>query len=132
MLAENPDTLPIPETVTIEGKELDDALQYGPTNGLTRIREWLEELQTEVHGRKKGDDWALSMQTGSQDGMFKVSRARWRPLRAGLTQPDIPSLPQLRRSGVARDAAVCWCPATFAVAECGTHRSGLRSLPILG
>lgn len=63
----------MPEAVTIDGPDLEFALQYGPTPGLPTIRGWLETLQEKVHGRKKGDDWTLSMATGSQDGMFKVS-----------------------------------------------------------
>ena len=60
-----------PTAITIEGEDLEVALQYGPTPGLTKLRAWLEEFQMKVHKREKGD-WGVNIGTGSQDAMFKV------------------------------------------------------------
>ena len=66
----------IPPTLTISGDELDEALQYDLTPGLTSFRNWLEELQMSVYHREKGDwsirDWSISVGTGSQDLIVKV------------------------------------------------------------
>lgn len=59
----------------IEGSDLWDALQYGPTPGLTTFRNWLTSLQETVHKREKGGEggeWSISVGTGSQDMMTKV------------------------------------------------------------
>lgn len=58
--------------LTIEGKDLSDALQYGPTPGLTNFREFLTELQETVHKRPRGSDWSVAVGTGSQDCMVRV------------------------------------------------------------
>jgi len=58
--------------LTIEGKDLSDALQYGPTPGLTNFREFLTELQETVHKRPRGGDWSVAVGTGSQDCMVRV------------------------------------------------------------
>jgi hypothetical protein len=47
-------------------------MQYGPSAGLVNIRNWLSELQTQVHKRQPGN-WAVSLGSGSQDLMSKVS-----------------------------------------------------------
>lgn len=59
--------------LTIDGQDLSDALQYGPTPGLIPFREFLTELQEKVHHRPRGADWAVAVGTGSQDCMVKVS-----------------------------------------------------------
>ena len=58
--------------LTIEGKDLSDALQYGPTPGLTNFREFLTELQETVHKRPRAADWSVAVGTGSQDCMVRV------------------------------------------------------------
>jgi len=84
----NPDTFPFTsftytarspidpneETVLkIEGKELTQALQYGPSAGEKQLVDWLEGLQEFSHGRKKNEGWRVSVGAGSQDMIFKVS-----------------------------------------------------------
>jgi tryptophan aminotransferase len=60
------------QTVTIEGPDLDDALQYGPSPGMTALRSWLADMQSTVHEREQDGTWGVSMGTGSQDLMYKV------------------------------------------------------------
>ena len=62
-----------PTSLTIEGPDLEVALQYGPTPGLLKFRNWLEEFQSTVHKREKNGEWAVNVGTGSQDLMAKVS-----------------------------------------------------------
>jgi hypothetical protein len=47
-------------------------MQYGPSAGLVNIRNWLTTLQSQVHKRETGN-WAISLGSGSQDLMSKVS-----------------------------------------------------------
>ena len=66
----------LPSSITIDGPDLDAALQYGPTPGLSFFRTWLEEFQTVVHNRpkKQGEvEWTVTLGGGSQDMMYKVS-----------------------------------------------------------
>lgn len=65
--------------LTIEGKDLSDALQYGPTPGLTNFREFLTELQETVHKRPRGGDWSVAVGTGSQDCMVRCFRSVLNP-----------------------------------------------------
>ncbi|KAK4685239.1 tryptophan aminotransferase, partial [Tremellales sp. Uapishka_1] len=65
----SPDT-EAPLHLTIEGQDLDHALQYGPSSGLVTLRKWLSDLQTHVHGRQQGD-WTVCLGSGSQDLMTK-------------------------------------------------------------
>ena len=57
----------------ISGKALADGLQYGPTAGLPNLSNWVYGLQEKVHGRKKTADWKVSIGSGSQDVIYKVS-----------------------------------------------------------
>jgi len=61
-------------SLTIEGPDLEVALQYGPTSGLIKFRAWLENFQSTVHKREKNGEWAVNVGTGSQDLMAKVCR----------------------------------------------------------
>ncbi len=76
--------------VQLDGELLDAAMQYGPSAGLPQIRKFLGDLQTQVHGRAPGN-WAVSMGSGSQDLMSKVSQRasaavlRWQ--RCGWSLP---------------------------------------------
>jgi len=73
-LNSTPDDSDIPSSITIEGPEINAALQYGPTPGLTPFRGWLEDLQKRVHRRHNDrGDWTVSIGTGSQDLMYKVA-----------------------------------------------------------
>lgn len=60
--------------LTIDGEDLSDALQYGPTPGLTPFRAFLTDLQETVHKRPRGHDWSVAVGTGSQDCMVRVSQ----------------------------------------------------------
>lgn len=63
-----------PTNITIDGQDLNDALQYGPSGGTLTLRDWLEGLQEHVHGRKReGGGWTVTLGSGSQDLMTKVS-----------------------------------------------------------
>ena len=57
----------------IAGDRLAAGLQYGSTSGWEALVEWVEGLQTYAHGRRKDDAWRVSMGSGSQDLLFKVS-----------------------------------------------------------
>lgn len=61
-------------SVSIAGSDLEAALQYGPTDGIPRLVQWIETLQTQLHGvQKKDGDWRCSVGVGSQDSLTKVS-----------------------------------------------------------
>ncbi|WWD21180.1 hypothetical protein CI109_105664 [Kwoniella shandongensis] len=64
----DPSALPV--DITIDGNDLDTALQYGPSAGLPKLRDWLEQLQSKVHKRERGN-WTISLGSGSQDMMYK-------------------------------------------------------------
>lgn len=63
------------QILTIGGKELDAALQYGPTAGIPSLLEWIWGLQEFAHGRKRGEGWRPSVGSGSQDIIYKVCGA---------------------------------------------------------
>lgn len=64
---------PKEETVlTIEGNDLAQGLQYGPTAGAKQLIDWIEGLQEFSHGRKKNEGWCISIGAGSQDLIFKA------------------------------------------------------------
>ena len=58
--------------VTLKNKDLEEALQYGPTPGLPRLIKWLLELQEKVHERVLGEDWTLTCGAGGQELLYKV------------------------------------------------------------
>lgn len=60
-------------TTEVSGKELAEGLQYGPTAGIPSLCEWVYGLQEKVHGRHKGEGWRVSIGSGSQDVIYKVS-----------------------------------------------------------
>jgi tryptophan aminotransferase len=47
---------------------------------LKKLTDWLYGLQEFNHGRKKSDDWRVSVGTGSQDLLFKVGGYKYRPI----------------------------------------------------
>ncbi|BEI85072.1 hypothetical protein CcaverHIS002_0504730 [Cutaneotrichosporon cavernicola] len=83
--------------VELDGDLLDAAMQYGPSAGLPQIRQWLNGLQTHVHGRAPGN-WAVSMGSGSQDLMSKAFHALLNPGDPILMETPVYSgvLPTLR------------------------------------
>jgi tryptophan aminotransferase len=74
-------------TLTINGGELETALQYGMTPGMPAFVKWLTGFQSHVHHRKivkQGDaieggenPWTIHVGQGSQDLLTKV-RQCWR------------------------------------------------------
>lgn len=72
------------QDVELDGELLDIAMQYGPSAGIPHVRNWLSGLQTHVHKRQPGN-WTVSMGSGSQDLMSKVSTSDERSeVRAGV------------------------------------------------
>ncbi|KDE09685.1 hypothetical protein MVLG_00089 [Microbotryum lychnidis-dioicae p1A1 Lamole] len=61
-----------PETLVVEGENLNESLQYGPTAGLKKLVTWLEDLQVMKHSRKKDGSWGVSIGSGSQDLINKA------------------------------------------------------------
>lgn len=68
----------MPVSITIEDPDLATALQYAPSAGIPKLREWLADLQAHVHERPRGD-YAISVGSGSQDLMFKGFQAVLNP-----------------------------------------------------
>ncbi|KAJ7485806.1 pyridoxal phosphate-dependent transferase [Mycena latifolia] len=64
-----------PFTLTLEGGDLSEALQYGNTAGVPRFLDWLEQFQTHVHKRVRDDTWSVTVGAGSQDLMYKACEA---------------------------------------------------------
>ena len=75
-------------TLTIQGSELETALQYGSTPGTPALVQWLTDWQAKMHHRRivqPGDKvqggqnpWTINVGHGSQDLLTKVS---WKTLR---------------------------------------------------
>ncbi|KAJ9480025.1 putative Aromatic/aminoadipate aminotransferase 1 (putative) [Pseudozyma hubeiensis] len=70
------------ETVSIEGSDLDIALQYSATSGLPKLVEWIIDFQSRVHSRARvqeasqpGQVWRCSFGNGSQDLLTKTFEA---------------------------------------------------------
>lgn len=70
--ARSPDNDGTETTLTLDETDLARGLQYGDTAGQKELIEWLYRLQELNHGRKKGEDWRLSIGSGSQDLINKV------------------------------------------------------------
>lgn len=71
------DTLPQSTTetsqeVVIDGSDLDSALQYGPSPGLTDLRNLLFDFQGKIH-KREDEGWMVSMGSGTQDLLYKVN-----------------------------------------------------------
>ncbi|SPO32530.1 related to aromatic amino acid aminotransferase I [Ustilago trichophora] len=77
-ISPNGDTV---ETVSIEGSDLDIALQYSATSGIPKLVDWIEQFQSKVHNRQKltqggkGEVWRCSFGNGSQDLLTKTFEA---------------------------------------------------------
>ncbi|KAJ7241335.1 pyridoxal phosphate-dependent transferase [Mycena haematopus] len=59
-------------TIHLENDELNEALQYGMTAGVSRFINWLEKFQSHVHKRAPDDSWNVIVGAGSQDLMYKA------------------------------------------------------------
>lgn len=64
------------KNLVIQGADLEEALQYGMTDGLPRLNSWLVNLQSTVH-RCPVDppNWKVTLGTGSQDLLNKSFEA---------------------------------------------------------
>jgi tryptophan aminotransferase len=60
------------EVLTLGPKELETALQYGPTAGTPSLLEWIWGPQEFSHGRKRDEGWRPSVGSGSQDVIYKA------------------------------------------------------------
>jgi len=76
-------------SLTLDGKEVAAGLQYGDTAGYGPLREWLSGLQEFFHGKKRSDDWSLSIGTGSQDLLFKAITALVNPGDSVLVESPV-------------------------------------------
>ena len=59
--------------LTLDGDDLAQGLQYGDTAGLKPLLDWIGGLQEANHGRRKNEGWRISIGSGSQDLIYKVS-----------------------------------------------------------
>lgn len=74
-----------PAPLRIEGKDLEDALQYGATAGLPRLNKWLVDFQSHVHRRHvDAQKWQVTLGVGSQDLLSKSFEM--------LLDPDVDSI----------------------------------------
>ncbi|KAJ7676697.1 pyridoxal phosphate-dependent transferase [Mycena polygramma] len=62
-------------TITLENNEVNEAFQYGETEGMGRLITWIEEFQTHVHKRVLDKSWSVTIGAGSQDLMYKACAA---------------------------------------------------------
>ncbi|SJL09891.1 related to aromatic amino acid aminotransferase I [Armillaria ostoyae] len=65
--------------VDLSQAELAKGLQYGETAGIPQLRNWLTGLQENIHGRRQGEGWRLSVGSGSQDLIYKAVTAMINP-----------------------------------------------------
>ncbi|PVF99708.1 PLP-dependent transferase [Serendipita vermifera] len=77
------------KTVMIEGKALEEALQYGPTPGLPGLQKWLKGLQCISHKRGQTTDWELAVGSGSQDLLYKAVCALVNPGECALVEAPV-------------------------------------------
>ncbi|CAO1627874.1 unnamed protein product [Parajaminaea phylloscopi] len=62
-----------PTTLNIQGTDLEEALQYGPTRGMPRLVTFLESIQERVHRRPIDHSvWQVTQGIGSQDLLTKA------------------------------------------------------------
>jgi tryptophan aminotransferase len=59
--------------LTMDGDDLAQCLQYGDTAGLKALLDWFMGLQELSHGRRRNEGWRISVGSGSQDLIYKVS-----------------------------------------------------------
>ncbi|KZS92528.1 PLP-dependent transferase [Sistotremastrum niveocremeum HHB9708] len=65
----------VSSTIKLEGKALNEGLQYNLTSGLPDLVSWITELQERSHERKAEEGWRVSMGVGSQDVISKCVSA---------------------------------------------------------
>jgi tryptophan aminotransferase len=57
----------------LSGAALAEALQYSASAGIPSLLKWLTDFQAYEHGRGTDGGWRISVGTGSQDLLYKVS-----------------------------------------------------------
>jgi tryptophan aminotransferase len=70
---------PRTDNLVIEGEDLDAALQYGTTDGMKELRDWLTTLVKTAHERSDDEGWRVSVGPGSQDLLYKTLNALLNP-----------------------------------------------------
>ncbi|ORX39311.1 pyridoxal phosphate-dependent transferase [Kockovaella imperatae] len=55
------------QNLSLNGADLADALQYGPSGGLPKLRSLLYQLQQEVHHREDDGTWGTTVGAGCQN-----------------------------------------------------------------
>ncbi|KAK2459881.1 hypothetical protein APHAL10511_008081 [Amanita phalloides] len=75
--------------ISIDGDDLAEGLQYGPTDGYKGLLGWFYGLQERMHGRKKGEGWKISVGSGSQDLICKAVTALVNPGDAILVESPV-------------------------------------------
>jgi len=57
---------------TLTSSALKEALQYSPSDGLPKTKEWILGLQEYLHKRKNGEGWTVTVGVGSHDLLYKA------------------------------------------------------------
>ena len=74
-------------SLTVDGDELKQGLQYSDTAGTKPLIDWLFGLQERFHDRKRGEGWRISVGSGSQDLIYKVcSWPPFTPIQLAIVQ----------------------------------------------
>ena len=72
MSVRSPDWLTT-EEVEVPAERLAAGLQYSSTAGYEPLVAWVDGLQAFSHRRHKGEGWRVSVGSGGQDLLYKVS-----------------------------------------------------------
>lgn len=99
------------QTLTIDGRLLANALQYGRTPGIPELLQWIWGLQEFSHGRKEGEGWASLLSTVNQTvtDIFTEEQCRLRISRRNLQGSYCNA--ESWRSGLSR--ITCLCVSAF-------------------
>ncbi|KIM33517.1 hypothetical protein M408DRAFT_326211 [Serendipita vermifera MAFF 305830] len=77
------------KVLEINGPDLEEALQYGPTSGIPKAERWFKGLQERAHHRKQGPDWDMAVGSGSQDLLYKAFLALLNPGEAAMVEAPV-------------------------------------------
>ncbi|OBZ66161.1 Kynurenine/alpha-aminoadipate aminotransferase, mitochondrial [Grifola frondosa] len=76
-------------TIALSPEDLAVGLQYNHTAGLPELVEWVYGLQEDVHGRRKGEGWRVSIGVGSSDLIYKAVSTLVNPGDAVLIEAPV-------------------------------------------